>query len=270
MADIGATLREARMRQRIDITDMEVETKIRAKYLRALENEEWDALPGPAYVKSFLRTYADALDLDGRRMVEEYKVRHERPSDADLHPIRPTGTRDRRRRERRGVPRWALIGVVLAGIFGALFALGQSADDGDDPAAVTTMPRTTGADGGADGERETARERRARRERAAERRRRAAARRTVSLRLIPTGPVSVCLVDARGRVLVRNQILAPGSPTRLFRSRSFRMVVGNNAVRLRIAGRDRTLPASSEAIARRVTAGRRLLPLAADDRPTCA
>ena len=61
MAEIGATLREARMRQRIDITDMEVRTKIRAKYLRALENEEWDLLPGPTYVRSFLRTYADAL-----------------------------------------------------------------------------------------------------------------------------------------------------------------------------------------------------------------
>ena len=61
MPDIGATLREARMRQRIDISEIEAETKIRAKYLRALENEEWDLLPGPTFVKSFLRTYADAL-----------------------------------------------------------------------------------------------------------------------------------------------------------------------------------------------------------------
>ena len=47
MPEIGATLREARMRQRIDISEIEAETKIRAKYLRALENEEWDLLPGP-------------------------------------------------------------------------------------------------------------------------------------------------------------------------------------------------------------------------------
>jgi len=72
MAEIGVTLREARMRQRIDITDMEVRTKIRAKYLRALENEEWDLLPGPTYVRSFLRTYAEALDLDAKMIVEEY------------------------------------------------------------------------------------------------------------------------------------------------------------------------------------------------------
>ena len=66
MPDIGATLREARMRARIDISEIEAETKIRAKYLRALENEEWDLLPGPTYVKSFLRTYAEALGLDAK------------------------------------------------------------------------------------------------------------------------------------------------------------------------------------------------------------
>src|SRR5213592_1107684 len=75
MPAIGATLREARMRARIDISEIESETKIRAKYLRALENEEWDLLPGPTYVKSFLRTYTDALGLDGKLLVEEYKLR---------------------------------------------------------------------------------------------------------------------------------------------------------------------------------------------------
>ena len=71
MPDIGSTLREARMHARIDISEIESETKIRAKYLRALENEEWDLLPGPTYVKSFLRTYADALGLDGKLLIEE-------------------------------------------------------------------------------------------------------------------------------------------------------------------------------------------------------
>ncbi len=65
MPDIGASLREARMRQRIDITEAEADTKIRGKYLRALENQEWELLPGPTFVKSFLRTYGDYLGLDG-------------------------------------------------------------------------------------------------------------------------------------------------------------------------------------------------------------
>src|SRR3990170_3250901 len=98
MAEIGATLREARMRQRIDITDMEVRTKIRAKYLRALENEEWDLLPGPTYVRSFLRTYAEALDLDAKMIVEEYKLRHEPMETGELHPIRRPSSRERDRR----------------------------------------------------------------------------------------------------------------------------------------------------------------------------
>ncbi len=54
-------------------------TKIRAKYLRALENEEWDLLPGPVYVKSFLKTYGDFLGLDSRLLVDEFKRRYERP-----------------------------------------------------------------------------------------------------------------------------------------------------------------------------------------------
>src|SRR5205085_12591069 len=61
MDEIGSTLREARMRERIDISEVEARTKIRAKYLRAIENEEWDLLPGTVYAKSFLRTYGDFL-----------------------------------------------------------------------------------------------------------------------------------------------------------------------------------------------------------------
>src|SRR3954471_9852287 len=113
MPEIGATLREARMRQRLDISDIEMRTKIRAKYLRALENEEWELLPGPTYVKSFLRTYADALGLDGRRLVEEYKLQHERLSDVELQPIAPPGQR-RTAGDQRGS------GVRRAGIAAAV------------------------------------------------------------------------------------------------------------------------------------------------------
>src|ERR687890_2905260 len=87
MPEIGATLREARMRQRIDISDIEAQTKIRAKYLRALESEEWDLLPGTTFVKSFLRTYAEYLGLDARMLVEEYRQRYERPSTQELTPF---------------------------------------------------------------------------------------------------------------------------------------------------------------------------------------
>src|SRR5439155_1452278 len=99
MADIGSTLREARMRSRIDISEVEARTKIRARYLRAIENEEWDLLPGPVYVKSFLRTYGDFLGVDSRLLVDEYKRRYERPSDHELRPM-STVSRERARAAR--------------------------------------------------------------------------------------------------------------------------------------------------------------------------
>src|SRR6267142_1434681 len=97
MPDIGATLQEARMRARIDISEVETSTKIRAKYLRAIENEEWDMLPGPTFVKSFLRTYATALGLDGKALVEEYRLSYEHPSEAALEPIVSSSQRSRGR-----------------------------------------------------------------------------------------------------------------------------------------------------------------------------
>ena len=75
------------MRQKLDITDVETSTKIRAKYLRALENEEWGLLPGSTFVKSFLRTYAEALGLDPHLIVEEYRVNHEEPDELELQPF---------------------------------------------------------------------------------------------------------------------------------------------------------------------------------------
>ena len=94
------------MRARIDITEVEQATKIRAKYLRALENEEWNLLPGPTFVKSFLREYADYLGLDSRALVEEYKLRNERPSEHELAPISPQlGARPARRGPERAAHR---------------------------------------------------------------------------------------------------------------------------------------------------------------------
>src|SRR5215210_960014 len=115
MAEIGETLREARMRRRIDMTEVEAATKIRAKYLRALENEEWDLLPGPTFVKTFLRTYAEFLGLDARNLVEEYKQRYERPGTQELKPLGPPVATRRRRRTPRP-PVWTPTILALAGV----------------------------------------------------------------------------------------------------------------------------------------------------------
>src|ERR1035441_1740326 len=120
MPEIGETLRDARMRARIDVSEIEAKTKIRAKYLRALENEEWGLLPGPTFVKSFLRTYAQALGLDGKALVEEYRLSHETLNETALEPIVSSPQRARTRapgsgRSPNGPSRAyiALVGVVV-------------------------------------------------------------------------------------------------------------------------------------------------------------
>src|SRR6266498_4776527 len=75
MFEIGSSLREARMRRKLELSQVERDTRIRAKYLRALEEERFDVLPGAAYAKGFLRSYADYLDLDAQRFVDEYNSR---------------------------------------------------------------------------------------------------------------------------------------------------------------------------------------------------
>jgi hypothetical protein len=74
--EIGNSLREARVRQGVDFPELEQATKIRGKYLRALEDENFEQLPGQTYVKGFLRTYADYLGLDGQLYVDEYNSRY--------------------------------------------------------------------------------------------------------------------------------------------------------------------------------------------------
>ena len=75
MFEIGSSLREARVRRKLELSQVEADTRIRAKYLMALESNRFEALPAPAYAKGFLRTYADYLGLDAQRFVDEYSTR---------------------------------------------------------------------------------------------------------------------------------------------------------------------------------------------------
>jgi helix-turn-helix protein len=73
--EIGNSLREARLRQHLEFPEIEQATKIRGKYLRALEDEQFEILPAQTYVKGFLRSYAEYLGLDGQLYVDEYNSR---------------------------------------------------------------------------------------------------------------------------------------------------------------------------------------------------
>ena len=112
MFEIGNSLREARERQGLGYPEIELATKIRAKYIRALEEEDFTSIPGDAYIRGFLRTYAEYLGLDGDVYVDEYASRFI-TSWRDELPPRPERRRIRTREPR--LERRAVL-LVLAGI----------------------------------------------------------------------------------------------------------------------------------------------------------
>jgi cytoskeleton protein RodZ len=235
MADIGSTLRETRIRDKIDITVVEEATKIRAKYLRALENEEWAVLPGPTYVKSFLRTYAEFLGLDAHMIVEEYRARYEQPEDLEVPAFTQTGP-VRSRVKAPGPPsRGVAITALGVGLLVVLFILGITGGDENDG----------GDSGSSDSKARSARTtERGGQSKPAQSGGAAPApvRKNVSLTLVATRPVWVCLVDTRGRLLVEGRTVAGGETEGPFRSKRFIVTVGNGGADLRINGKLRDLP----------------------------
>ncbi|MGZ4309601.1 MAG: helix-turn-helix domain-containing protein [Gaiellaceae bacterium] len=95
MFEIGGSLREARLKRNLTPADVQKAIRIRDRYLQALEEERWELLPGDAYVKGFLRTYADYLGLDGNLYVEEYNSRFAHPEDPLIVPERFARTSSR-------------------------------------------------------------------------------------------------------------------------------------------------------------------------------
>ena len=239
MAGIGETLREARMRQQLDIADVESRTKIRAKYLRALENEEFAMLPGPTFVKTFLRTYAEALGLDPYRLLEEYRVYYEKRE--EVEPVQtfapPTrGRSDRRRRP--SVPRpgpagaLVLLALVVVGALaavGVIFGGGGDGNEGDSAGDQTTP--TTPPEAGRDRDRK-------------------AAPRRVKLRIAPITPTYVCVDRGAGTPVAFEDTL---ETARTFRGRILRVNLGKTDVRLTANGRAIPVEVGPEPIGFRFT-----------------
>jgi Helix-turn-helix domain len=112
--EIGNSLRETRLRKELDFPELEQGTKIRAKYLRALEDEAFDTLPSATYVKGFLRTYAEYLGLDGQLYVDEYNVRYGSGDEVLERRVRGTSTARRQHVRRRLESK--LVWLTLIGI----------------------------------------------------------------------------------------------------------------------------------------------------------
>jgi hypothetical protein len=252
MADIGSTLREARMRARIDVSEVEARTKIRAKYLRAIENEEWDLLPGSVYAKSFLRTYGDFLGLDSRSLIEEFKRRYEGPSDHDALPVAALGRERERRRRGPGLPPWAPIGIVVVVIVALLFIVGLATQPGTStpPARHASAPKPNPVPHSAPVVPKPR------------------APSAVSLQLVPTGTVYVCLVNGAGRKLIDEQTYALGQAIPREHARKLLLTLGNASVQMKVNGKPVTVAPSASAIRLLITAAR-TRPIPLTQAPTC-
>jgi cytoskeleton protein RodZ len=262
MSEIGATLREARMRARIDVSEIEAQTKIRAKYLRALENEEWDLLPGPTFVRSFLRTYAQALELDDKALVDEYRRLYEQPSELDYQPVMSPASRARSRSSptRSGPSRGYAIAVGVLGVLIVLLLVSLLSGKGKSSAPPTQASNTSAH--------RTHRPHHGSRSTSSSASRSSAGER-VALSLRPSGPVYVCLIDAAAVKRISGLTLNPGVYTqRTYHSTRFELLLGNNAVTMYVNGKALSVPASSKPIAYSITSsGRHTLPTS--QQPKC-
>jgi Helix-turn-helix domain len=117
--EIGYSLRAAREKQGIGLPEAELATKIRAKYIRALEEEDFEALPADTYARGFLRAYADYLGLDGEIYVEEYASRFHNAEWED-EPRSAPRKRPRPRRERTIERRAVVLGLLVIAVATAL------------------------------------------------------------------------------------------------------------------------------------------------------
>jgi cytoskeletal protein RodZ len=269
MPEIGTTLREARMRARIDVSEIEEQTKIRARYLRALENEEWGLLPGPAYTKSFLRAYAQALGLDGRALVEEYKAAYETNNDGERGELarQPASYGRRGPRAPVGAPRLSrgyLIAIATACVVIVLALVGLLGRSSSTPTAsrgraharshahhqVHSSPASTAGNSAAAPA--------------------ATGGSSVTVSLRPTGRIWVCLVAEGGHQLIPGSILLPEeSKVHTYRSTRFEVNLGNNEVELLVNGRRQRVPVSTEPIGYSITTAG-VAQLAPGHLPTCA
>jgi cytoskeletal protein RodZ len=228
---IGETLREARMRQRLDITDVEAQTKIRAKYLRALENEDFGMLPGATFVKSFLRTYAEFLGLDPHLLVEEYRIRHDPRDESELTPFaRPPRGRQRRRPPRS--PAWLPLAAAVVAILAVLFILGLTGNGSSGDNSSST-PTTTGASQA--------------KKKAASHAAKPVARRprTVKLRIVPAAATYVCVDKGTGTKVVYEGTL---TGAKSWKARHLRINLGRRAVRITVNGKRLPVPAGTDPI----------------------
>jgi cytoskeleton protein RodZ len=247
---LGTILREARNRRKVELSEVEAATRIRFRYLRAIEDEEWDVLPGGVYTRGFIRTYASFLGLDGDRLVDDYRESvepwHRSAEAAQSQP----GS---------GSASGGLRGVALAGLVViAVIAVAVI--------AIVAIP-----DGGGGGGGGPARHRHeVTRKVEPEAKSTLSAKAGVTVKLTASAEVWTCLLNAKGKPLVDGLILEAGAEEGPFHSGSFTISFGNGEVKMLIDGREAEIPATSSPVGYAIDSAGNLTKLEEAERPTCA
>ncbi len=264
MAEIGSTLREARMRRKIDISAVEAATKIRAKYLRALEAEEFDSLPGPAYVKSFIRTYSTYLGLDPNLLVDRYRSQHEKREERWLVPIASPPKGRERSRQKRPLTPVTLVAIVLAGIVAIFLVLGltdSSKDVSSDRSTKPTDTHTTVKKSkttdktSTTGKKNTTAGNGTKKD-------------TAKLTVVAKQNVWICLESNKGKRLIASETLSAGQSRGPFKERAYKVTLGNGFVDLKLNGKTVPVDTKSSPIGYRIDS-KGLKPLEKDEMPNC-
>jgi cytoskeleton protein RodZ len=133
VGQIGNTLREARLRLELTLTDAQKATKIRGRYLEALEQERFAVLPAPAYARGFLRSYAELLELDPAPLLDEFA--------AALGELEPPPQAPPRRRRLPVARRTLAIAASAVAVLGGLALLDLDSNKGAPPVPATAAPR---------------------------------------------------------------------------------------------------------------------------------
>ncbi|MHB1135206.1 MAG: helix-turn-helix domain-containing protein [Coriobacteriia bacterium] len=143
---VGKKLAAERRSQGKTMADIVDSTKIMGRIIASLENERWDELPAPSYVKGYIQNYGQALGLDAGPLIEEYlkDIAVAAPAPA-RYPLRHMPERQvvPHRHDLHAIPTKAIIAVVGAFLFVALALWGISALVGRDDTPPPLAPETT-------------------------------------------------------------------------------------------------------------------------------
>jgi cytoskeleton protein RodZ len=247
---VGTILREARNRRKVELSEVEAATRIRFRYLRAIEDEEWDVLPGGVYTRGFVRTYASFLGLDGDRLVNDYRESVEPWHRAADDPQSQAGDGG----AARGLGGYALVALTVIGVIAVAVI------------AIIAIPGGGESESGPSHHRHQL----ARRPKPEAKPRPTPVKTGVTVELAASAEVWACLLDAKGKPLVDGLILEAGAKEGPFHSGSFTVSFGNGEVKMLIDGREAEIPATSSPVGYAIDPAGRLTKLDEAERPTCA